>query len=46
MYEKCMERKIEFFTWQCGKKLMPPDEVALMDNGKCILQLRGVRQFL
>ena len=25
---------------------MSPDEIAVMDGGKCILQLRGVRPFL
>ena len=25
---------------------MTPDELAVMDGGKCILQLRGVRPFL
>ena len=29
-----------------GKELMSQDEVAVMDGGKCILQLRGVRPFL
>jgi type IV secretion system protein VirD4 len=29
-----------------GKKLMSLDELAVMDGGKCILQLRGVRSFL
>ena len=29
-----------------GKKLMSQDELAVMDGGKCILQLRGVRPFL
>ncbi len=29
-----------------GKPLMTPDELAIMDGGKCILQLRGVRPFL
>ena len=28
-----------------GKKLMSQDELAIMDGGKCILQLRGVRPF-
>ena len=26
-----------------GKELMTQDEIAVMDGGKCILQLRGVR---
>ena len=29
-----------------GKELMSQDELAVMDGGKCILQLRGVRPFL
>ena len=29
-----------------GKELMSQDELAVMDGGKCVLQLRGVRPFL
>ncbi len=29
-----------------GKELMTPDKLAVMDGGKCILMLRGVRPFL
>ena len=29
-----------------GKALMDVDELAVLDGGKCILQLRGVRPFL
>ena len=29
-----------------GKELMTPDEIAVMDGAKCILQVRGVRPFL
>ena len=29
-----------------GKELMSRDELAVLDGGKCILQLRGVRPFL
>lgn len=29
-----------------GKELMSMDELAVMDGGKCILQLRGIRPFL
>ena len=29
-----------------GHELMSRDELAVMDGGKCILQLRGVRPFL
>ena len=28
-----------------GKALMTPDELAVMDNGRCILQVQGVRPF-
>ncbi len=28
-----------------GKDLMTQDELAVMDGGKCILQIRGVRPF-
>ena len=28
-----------------GKELMTQDEIAVMDGGKCILQIRGVRSF-
>ena len=36
----------EFITWHCGKDLATVDELAVLDGGKCILQLRGVRPFL
>ncbi len=29
-----------------GKELMTKDELAVMDGGKCILQIRGIRPFL
>lgn len=29
-----------------GKDLMSMDELAVMDGGKCLLQVRGVRPFL
>ena len=33
-------------NWQlAGRELMTQDEIAVMDGGKCILQLRGVRPF-
>ena len=35
----------EFVTWLCGKGLASVDELAVLDGGKCILQLRGVRPF-
>ena len=28
-----------------GKDLMSPDEIAVMDNDKCILQVQGMRPF-
>ena len=28
-----------------GKELMSTDELAVMDNGKCILQVQGIRPF-
>ena len=31
--------------FRSGKELMTQDEIAVMDGGKCILQLRGVRPF-
>ncbi len=34
------------FNYQkIGKELMSQDEIAVMDGGKCIMQLRGVRPF-
>jgi len=36
----------ELFTNKYGISLMTMDELAVMDGGKCILQLRGVRPFL
>jgi len=33
-------------TQKLGKELMSIDELAVLDGGKCILQLRGVRPFL
>ena len=35
----------KFTAWHCGKELMSQDEIAVMDGGKCIMQLRGVRPF-
>ena len=36
----------QLFNYQkLGKELMTQDEIAVMDGGKCILQLRGVRPF-
>ena len=39
----CAKRKT---TRIAGSELMSQDELAVMDGGKCILQLRGVRPFL
>ena len=36
----------ELFTNKYGISLMDVDELAVLDGGKCILQLRGVRPFL
>ena len=36
----------ELFINKYGTSLMSVDELAVMDGGKCILQLRGVRPFL
>jgi type IV secretion system protein VirD4 len=33
-------------TQKLGKELMSIDELSVLDGGKCILQLRGVRPFL
>ena len=33
-------------TQKLGKELATIDELAVLDGGKCILQLRGVRPFL
>ena len=37
---------IEFINAMEVRELMSQDELAVMDGGKCILQLRGVRPFL
>ena len=39
-------KKNEVFTWQCGKDLMSVDEPAVMDGGKFLPQIRGVRPLL
>ena len=39
------ELRIKLITWQCCIELMSQDEIAVMDGGKCIMQLRGVRPF-
>ena len=38
--------KKKLFYQKLGKELMSIDELAVLDGGKCILQLRGVRPFL
>jgi type IV secretion system protein VirD4 len=40
------ERSYSLNYQKLGKELMSVDELAAMDGGKCILQLRGVRPFL
>jgi len=40
------ERSHSLNYQKLGKELMSVDELATMDGGKCILQLRGVRPFL
>ena len=40
------QRSYGFNYQKLGKELMSMDELAVMDGGKCILQLRGVRPFL
>ena len=40
-----IERRFVYRT-ASGNELMSQDELAVMDGGKCILQLRGVRPFL
>ena len=39
------EKSYSFNYQKLGKELMSQDEIAVMDGGKCILQLRGVRPF-
>lgn len=38
-------RRMREFYRTYGSELMTQDEIAVMDGGKCILQLRGVRPF-
>ena len=51
MFERLEEKDPEHFVshglnyQKLGKELMSQDEIAVMDGGKCILQLRGVRPF-
>lgn len=40
------EKSYSLNLQKLGKELMSPDELAVMDGGKCILQIRGVRPFL
>jgi len=40
------ERSHSLNYQKLGKELMSVDELAAMDGGKCVLQLRGVRPFL
>ena len=58
VFEECPYSPVKLSTLRCqpvmaregyqktGKQLMSEDEIAVMDGGKCILQLRGVRPFL
>lgn len=39
------EKSYSLTYQKLGKELMSQDEIAVMDGGKCILQLRGVRPF-
>ena len=44
--ENCGAQTSHGLSYQkLGKELMTQDEIAVMDGGKCILQLRGVRPF-
>ena len=38
--------RFENYDNKLGKDLMSVDELAVMDGGKCIVQVRGVRPFL
>ena len=40
------EKSYSLSYQKLGKELMTQDELAVMDGGKCILQLRGIRPFL
>ena len=40
------EKSYSLSYQKLGKELMSPDELAVMDGGKCVLQIRGVRPFL
>ena len=49
MTEQVLDRAIRAYglSYQkLGKELMSQDELAVMDGGKCIYMLRGVRPFL
>ena len=39
------QRSVGINYQKLGKELMSQDELAVMDNGKCILQVQGVRPF-
>ena len=47
-YEQCQEMglSLDLSHGKSGKELMTQDELAVMDGGKCIFMLRGVRPFL
>ncbi|HEL0597922.1 TPA: type IV secretory system conjugative DNA transfer family protein, partial [Streptococcus equi subsp. zooepidemicus] len=40
------QKSFELNYQKTGKELMSQDEITVMDGGKCIFQLRGVRPFL
>ena len=47
IFMKSQKFNIHSLNYQkLGKELMSVDELAVLDGGKCILQLRGVRPFL
>ncbi len=47
-FQRVLDRYIQedVERWYLGRALMDVDELAVLDGGKCILQLRGVRPFL
>ena len=36
----------EFITWHCGKELLMPDEVRMVDNDKALLFIRGEKPLI
>ncbi|MBF1084414.1 MAG: type IV secretory system conjugative DNA transfer family protein [Solobacterium sp.] len=43
---RCNQKSFGLNYQKTGKELMSQDEITVMDGGKCIFQLRGVRPFL